>query len=320
MKRADAVAAIRGLADGLTSLQIASRLGLQYQMVRRYCREESIETRRGYAKPAGIEERNEKIVAMFKQGVTMQRIGDQFMLTRERVRQVLERAGINASEGGQSRAALHRREKRAARREALALLHYGLPADVVQQLRADGVIRAYRHQKQSACARGIAFTLTFAEWFAVWQTSGKLHLRGRGAGKYVMSRIRDTGGYELGNVHIQLATENSREAVSKWKGKLKANRGVFLLYPGRELAWLAKFGSVRLGFYATEAEAVAAREAYMASNNVMPHVRRGYAICRDHKRGTVRYQVMVGGKYVGSFKTTEEALAARAAYLNATPA
>jgi hypothetical protein len=85
-----------------------------------------------------------------------------------------------------------------------------------------------------------------------------------------MSRIKDSGGYEVGNVHIQLATENSAEAVKKWSGKTKANPGVFNLYPGLSRPFKAKVGKNIVGMFASEEEAVAARQAFIEAN--------GYAI------------------------------------------
>lgn len=58
----------------------------------------------------------------------------------------------------------------------------------------------------------IEFNLTFAEWLQVWETSGKLHLRGSRKGCYVMSRRDDLGHYEMGNVFIQRHEDNVREA------------------------------------------------------------------------------------------------------------
>lgn len=264
-----------------------------------------------------LEERAQKMLGMYQAGITLQKIGDQFGLTRERVRQILAKLGVVATQGG---AAVLAKAKRVAAKqsiEARYLAKYGLPLEVVRQLQKDRVTHAFNHQKQSAKHRGVAWNLTFAQWFAIWQSSGKLHLRGRGHGKYVMSRVSDQGCYELGNVHIQLATENSKEAVAKWKGKAKANRGVFCLYPGREMAWLARVGKTSLGFYKTEAEAVAARAAFLEDH---PEIRdqtkgRGYAVIRGKDGRQNRYQVMVGKKYVGSYLTPEAALAARAAYI-----
>lgn len=261
--------------------------------------------------------RAEKMAGMYRQGITLAKIGDQFGMTRERVRQILAKHGVSSGEGGQTVIASAKRARIEQAKDAQCLAEYGIPYAVLRQLRKDGVTTAFRSQRNHAHMRGIEWKLTFAQWFAIWQSSGKLHLRGRGHGKYVMSRVSDQGCYELGNVHIQLATENSKEAVAKWKGKDKANRGVFCLYPGREMAWLARVGKTSLGFYKTEAEAVAARAAFLEDH---PEIRaqtqgRGYAVICGKDGRQNRYQVMVGKKYVGSYLTPEAALAARAAYI-----
>jgi len=67
----------------------------------------------------------------------------------------------------------------------------------------------YTRQKCMAKYRGIDFHLSFDEWNDIWQASGKWNERGRGKGKYCMSRVNDTGAYAVGNVFIQLTTQNS---------------------------------------------------------------------------------------------------------------
>lgn len=61
---------------------------------------------------------------------------------------------------------------------------------------------AYAKQKHHAKTRGIPFLLTFDEWHAIWHESGKFAERGCSRGKYVMARLGDKGGYEVGNVCI----------------------------------------------------------------------------------------------------------------------
>lgn len=269
------------------------------------------------SKKVALAEKRQKMAAMYRQGLTLDAIGRQYGITRQAIEQHLKAVGVNRKDGGQSFSAARKRERKDREIQARYMSKYGLPLEVMQQLRADRVTHAYSQQRISARNRGIKWDLDFSTWFAIWQASGKLHLRGKGKGKYVMSRIKDDGPYVVGNVHIQLATENSREAVSKWKGKTKENRGVFLLYPGRELAWLAKAGRKSLGFYRTEAEAVNAREDFFAANPDALKVNRGlgYSHIKASDGRAERFQVMVGRKYVGSFPTADAALSARAAFL-----
>lgn len=305
-------------AEGLHADAIADRLCIPRYMVNKWIRQTGTKlVRKSHTKDAERIQRDQKMAAMYRHGVTLEKIGKQFKLTRERVRQILGKNGVQPGDGGGSLVAKARRAASEQARETRYLGKYGLPVEVVKQLQKDRVTHAFNQQRQSAKNRGIVWNLTFAQWFAVWQSSGKLHLRGIGKGKYVMSRVSDAGCYEMGNIHIQLGTENSREAVEKWRGKTKANRGVFCLYPGRELAWLAKVSGVSLGFYRTEQEAVEARNNYIAAHPDERFARpvRGYTHIKATERRSEYFQVTVGRAYVGSYKTAEAAVAARADYL-----
>lgn len=71
---------------------------------------------------------------------------------------------------------------------------------------------AYRFQKARAIARSIPWEFSFDTWMAVWGRSGKLSLRGKGLGKYVMARRKDAGPYSESNVDITLYETNARDA------------------------------------------------------------------------------------------------------------
>lgn len=66
-------------------------------------------------------------------------------------------------------------------------------------------------QRQNACRRGIEWNLTFDEWWKIWEESGKWDLRGRGIGKFCMSRILDNGPYSKENVRILSFQKNSKQ-------------------------------------------------------------------------------------------------------------
>ncbi len=70
---------------------------------------------------------------------------------------------------------------------------------------------AYRSQKYGAKSRGIEWKFDFSGWLAVWIESGKLNLRGKGKGKYCMSRYGDQGAYEPSNVFIQYTMDNAKQ-------------------------------------------------------------------------------------------------------------
>lgn len=82
------------------------------------------------------------------------------------------------------------------------------------------------YRRQKFCAhkgvakqRGIPFHFTFEEWCNIWDKSGHWDERGNRRGKYCMSRYEDKGAYEIGNVFIQLWTQNTSDAH---KGKIKS--------------------------------------------------------------------------------------------------
>lgn len=214
----------------------------------------------------------QKMAEMYRQGITLAAIGAQFGVSGEYVRQLIAVAGMTGRDGGKrkqmeiaggSAMQLRQRQKRAEQER-----RFGVSYELLQALRACGATRAFQQQKRNADLRGIAWQLTLGQWWAVWQASGKFHLRGKGIGHYCMSRICDDGAYAIGNVHVQLCTENSREAVKKWAGKTKTIRGVFCLYPGRENAWRAQVGKVSLGFFPSAEAAGAARVAYMQEHGI----------------------------------------------------
>ena len=73
----------------------------------------------------------------------------------------------------------------------------------------------WRRQKYEAKKRNIEWNLTFEQWWDIWQQSGFYHLRGSSRGEYCMSRYQDQGAYEVGNVYINLHTNNISDA-NKW--------------------------------------------------------------------------------------------------------
>jgi hypothetical protein len=69
----------------------------------------------------------------------------------------------------------------------------------------------FKIQKRNTILRGIPFSMTFEEWWEIWQQSGHWSERGRERGKYQMARLGDRGGYEVGNVKIILSEDNRAE-------------------------------------------------------------------------------------------------------------
>lgn len=215
--------------------------------------------------------RAEKMTEMFRGGATYQQVGEAFNVSRERVRQVLKRAGLTGKDGGMASKAPIRAAKVAAKKErseALNLSKWGLTYAEKKEMRANGVLAAFINQKNSARARGIEWGLSFVEWYEIWLSSGFLELRGKGKDFYCMSRLEDSGGYTVGNVEIKTNSENSKEAVKQWVGKHKPATGVFCLYPGTPRPFIARYGRKQIGRFATEQEGTEARKEYMTKHGI----------------------------------------------------
>jgi hypothetical protein len=89
-------------------------------------------------------------------------------------------------------------------------------ADTIKELRrihtappeARGKFIAHRNH---AHGRNVTFTLTFDEWWSIWEQSGKWEKRGNRSEQYCMCRKHDSGGYSVGNVRIRTNRQNCSE-------------------------------------------------------------------------------------------------------------
>ncbi len=151
------------------------------------------------------------MAALYRSGMTLEQIGQQYDCTREYIRQCLSKIGVTRSEGGMRKRAAERCAKAEARRNAKSLVKWGCNWTQYLELRSmKKPTRAFNQQRQNARQRGLIWELNLWQWWSVWQQSGKWNDRGRGQG-YVMCRVGDVGGYSAGNVFIATARENSSE-------------------------------------------------------------------------------------------------------------
>jgi hypothetical protein len=164
-------------------------------------------------------DRAEAIIAMYKQGKTLQEIGTHFMVSRERIRQILAKNGIKGNDGGRCIRSAETKSKRIADKEKRCLEKLGCThaqyKEILKHCREGGYstysapLRAFQTQKNNARLRGIEFNLKFWDWWQIWQKSGKWEQRGRGEG-YVMARLMDSGPYEIGNIYITTSCKNTK--------------------------------------------------------------------------------------------------------------
>lgn len=204
--------------------------------------------------------RDAEMVMLFRQGNTLQQIGDRFGITRERVRQCISAMGLCSMDGGAALLRLTRtpdKVQRAAeqrqRNEERAFLRYGLSLDEMAAItREAGVplnnsrhpVRLFRQQRCNATRRGIGWEFTFAQWWRVWQKSGHWHERGRGQG-YCMARWADDGPYSVENVYICTIGQNFSDSyiVKPWESRGPGRTR----NPGRRRTLGRKFWPVKNG-------------------------------------------------------------------------
>lgn len=205
-----------------------------------------------------------KVEALYRSGMTAKEIAVDLGTSRVYVSRLLSKHGVTAKDGG---AAVARKEKAvlaAKKKDVDAFQRFGCTFDELQAYKRTGVHVPYSAQKRSAKCRGIPWEISLPEWVSVWEASGKMHLRGKGAGKYVMSRPGDVGAYEVSNVTIKLGSENNSEATEQWIGKpKKAVTGVHLLYPNGPNPWMAKYKGKSLGVFKTAEAASSARNRFI---------------------------------------------------------
>lgn len=163
-----------------------------------------------------------ELVKRYRAGETLQQIADTYGVSRERVRQLLDRMGVRAQEGGQAYRTKRKKKANSLKRERRFLRKYGMTREQFREVETNvdecggTPYLRFREQKGSAHTRGIEWNLTFGEWWSLWEASGQWSKRGRGKGRYVMSRPGDTGPYELGNVAIVQSQENNREFINRY--------------------------------------------------------------------------------------------------------
>jgi len=96
------------------------------------------------------------------------------------------------------------------------------PIDLLKKQK--GAYRGHKNtcrNKLDAAGQKVELKLTFEQWWDIWETSGYWEQRGKRSDQYVMSRYNDLGHYELGNVFIQLGSDNKREAMVGKPGRTK---------------------------------------------------------------------------------------------------
>jgi len=228
-----AVDKVRAFAlQGMTRQETARATGLSYASIVRIALGHGVNfTRANSAGSLPEDSRVAPMVALYSSGYTLQQIGEQYGITRERVRQIMTKhRGITWRDGGMHKLAEDKARRREAARDAKSLKKNGCTWDEYCALRDYGrlrraaglppckdPLRAFAFQKHAAANRGVGWELTLWQWWSIWKNSGHWEHRGRGQG-YVMCRFGDLGPYAVDNVFIDLALMNSSERVGNTSG------------------------------------------------------------------------------------------------------
>jgi DNA-binding CsgD family transcriptional regulator len=203
-------------SEGKTYQEAADILGISYASVFKYAARYGAPLRqlkRGRSS-TGPGKREEEMCSLFLEGKTFAEIGNIFGLTRQRIMQLLKKTyGVWGPDGGVSIRVRAAREKLEKRRAAYAMQHFDLPYEEYRRvLKLPGQpTRKYASQRNGAFKRNIAWELTFAQWWKIWQQSGHWDQRGHGANRYCMCRLGDVGPYAVDNVYIATNSENIRD-------------------------------------------------------------------------------------------------------------
>lgn len=129
----------------------------------------------------------------------------------------------------------------------------------------------YLCQKWRAKVRGVPWEISFEDWWAIWDASGKYHLRGIQLDNYVMARFGDKGPYHKDNVRICTVAENNAEyQAGRTKKKKHPKRGIGVDWRRgtgkgwhfRDNKYVASFRGKKIGRFNSEAEA---HEAYLCA-------------------------------------------------------
>lgn len=225
-------------ASGMTQSAVGAEFGVTQSCIRQILIALGVEMRPGGNKsnnhirvvPA---DQHRVMAEMYKAGSPLSEVGAKYGVTRERARQIVAKFGLSKFDGGSAIRSLKKISSKAStlrakseRMEARCRAAWGMSlddyhahvAEYGSSRKALSPMRRYIQQRRNALGRGIEWKFTFAEWWRVWQESGKWDERGRTG--YVMARYGDGDApYSPATVYICTQQQNIKDS--------------FIVYPDR---------------------------------------------------------------------------------------
>lgn len=160
--------------------------------------------------PESTKKRNSLIARRFKAGWTMGELSTEFGISRQRVKQLLDKRGVKAENGGRAVLRALNIKTKVASRERNVKRRWGITLEHWKHLRAMdqdfwktplGVYIRKRANVQRTSKR--KWRLTFVDFLHLWEDSGKWDQRGRGDEFYGMSLIDPTKDWTRDNVVVK---------------------------------------------------------------------------------------------------------------------
>ncbi len=228
--------------ESRTIAKIAAKLGVAPPTLKRWMSEQGISSTRVYVSTTGQTHRFvqtiplgpaaqkplepppkynvPEIIERLKRGDTLDKIGKEHGVTRERIRQVVAREGYSVADLharllARRKAATQKRlwtkkTRRLKRIWDLSVREYNA---IVKKYGtsscAGSPLTTYKSQRGNALQKGSEWTLTFKQWWDIWQNSGRWEQRGLGKTNYVMTRRDLSKGFTPENVIICTHSECS---------------------------------------------------------------------------------------------------------------
>jgi len=160
----------------------------------------------------------DEIIAYKKSGHRLREIAQIYGVSRERIRQICAKHGVTGKfwTPNPRTTAAHKRVSE-EQKDARCREKWGVSLKTYRELRKLGgsyrnsPMYKYCQSRAQAKIRGIEWELSFAEWWGIWERSGKYDQRGVEFDQYCMTRCRDDGPYAWWNVRIRTTGDNRRE-------------------------------------------------------------------------------------------------------------